>query len=308
MSRNQYNPHEVMSRFIPRNHIGLGNMRTAGYYDKLSEWCMARFEWEGIPESIDVRFIEKQLYYGGLVVLYWDGRYDDWVMAAASPSGPLDLYGNATYYTTYAPPPYVSLQLPKEECVAVWGTNSRRGIADQMLDFAARLGDVTTTLEILTKNLRVTKIITCPEGQKQTYANLLRDWDQGAPVIFGYPELNYDNVISTLDMQIQPAYLEQTRKEWQHLWREALTFMGITSVDETKKERLVADEASSRDGQVIAARNSFNKPRQQAVEEMNRRFGLNVSVKWAFDENVIPDLTYKAETNAAENGKAGLNV
>lgn len=41
---------------------------------------------------------------------------------------------------------------------------------------------------------------------------------------------------------------------------------------------------------------------------MNRKFGLNVSVKWAFDENVIPDLTYKAETNAAENGKAGLNV
>ena len=60
MSRNQYNPHEVMSRFIPRNHIGLGNMRTAGYYDKLSEWCMARFEWENLPESIDVRFVEKQ--------------------------------------------------------------------------------------------------------------------------------------------------------------------------------------------------------------------------------------------------------
>ena len=66
-------------------------------------------------------------------------------------------------------------------------------------------------------------------------------------------------------------------------WNEALTRMGISSVNTVKKERMITDEVARAQGGTIASRYSRLEMRKQACEQINRMFGLNISVEYRDD-------------------------
>lgn len=67
----------------------------------------------------------------------------------------------------------------------------------------------------------------------------------------------------------------------QSILRECMTFLGIENANMDKKERLVADEVSANNQQVIASRNIWLSERKKAIEELNKKFHLNASVEFA---------------------------
>jgi len=287
--KKEQNFNDAYTRFLPRNYAATQNSRAIGFFDKLYEWAMARVEWQGMPEEIDRRYVEDTLLWGGLAVFYFDPLLGQFVCLSATPSGREDMYGNAIEFITNPRGAFLQRTLSIHECVPIWGTNSRAGIVDNLMDFAERLAAIDTTLDLLVKSMRITRVITCPEGQRQTYINLMKEHADGTPVIFGYDTLDLA-AVQALDMRIEPDLLPRIRHEFNQVWRNAMTFMGVTSVNEDKAERLVADEASGQDGQVIIARNSFIQPRKLAAEQINDRFGLSLEPKWCFDPSAIPDL------------------
>ena len=76
-------------------------------------------------------------------------------------------------------------------------------------------------------------------------------------------------------------------------WYEALTFLGVDSVNEEKKERLVSAEVER--GNSIAAMYRYTRlnARKFACQQINQMFGLNIDVEYQnidisdfqFDEN-----------------------
>ena len=73
------------------------------------------------------------------------------------------------------------------------------------------------------------------------------------------------------------------------IWNEALTYLGITNINITKKERLITDEVTRNQGGTVASRYSRINARQQACKKINELFGLNVSFDFREDVNVIDD-------------------
>lgn len=295
--RSGQNPYDAYSRFLPRKKQSAQAARAIGYFDKLYEWYMARVEWEGMPKEIDRRYVEDALAWGGLVVFYFDPRLGEFVCLSATQTNALDMYGNPTEFLTNPRGAYSPVRLSIDDCVPIWGTNSRVGVIDNLMDFAERLGSIDTTLDIVVQGMRVTRVITCPEEQRHTYTQIMREQSDGTPVIFGYDSLDI-SAITALDLKIDPNILPRLRHEFNQVWRSAMTFMGITSVNEDKAERLVADEASGQDGQVLISRNSFIQPRKLAADEINRKFNLDVRPKWCFDPESIPDLLLTEEAGA----------
>jgi len=60
--------------------------------------------------------------------------------------------------------------------------------------------------------------------------------------------------------------------------------LGLNNANQDKKERLVTDEVSANDEQVMASRNIHLKARKTAADKINKMFGLNINVK--FDDMV----------------------
>ena len=61
------------------------------------------------------------------------------------------------------------------------------------------------------------------------------------------------------------------------IWNEAMTFLGVKNNGAEKRERLVAEEADGSDD-VEAMRFVMLNARQQACNQINEMFGLDISV------------------------------
>ena len=60
------------------------------------------------------------------------------------------------------------------------------------------------------------------------------------------------------------------------IWNEALTYLGISNINITKKERLITDEVTRNQGGTIASRYSRLQSRREACKKINGMFGLDI--------------------------------
>lgn len=258
------------------------------YQRMLTEWTMTRFKWEDLPDTIDARFLEMELFYKGVVLFYRDEDYERHLAVRAALMGPTNMYDNPTKFRTIDMPTYQGKDLLPSEAVPIWGSYSRIPARDVVLVYARRLAELDVTLETNARNMRINKFVVAEEGERMTITNALRQMDEGQPAVFMRSGYNLTDSIHALDLGLHPQTIETVRLEKNQVWNECMTMLGITNTNQDKKERMVSAEATGSDGQVLAARNSAMKPRMEAADQINKLFNLNVSVKWDLNPAVLP--------------------
>lgn len=266
------------------------------YRRQLMGKCLSRFTWEGLPNGIDPRFIEATIFNNGYSVFYFDTLFEMFMAMPATISGPLDIQDNPTGYRITRNGVY-SREVSAFDSVCIWGNQVREPEIDLVISYAARLAQIDRTIEIDLLNERNPMIVACSQDQRLTIQNLISKIYDGEPVVWGTENLSMDNLANT--MGVFPLnqnagtgavssikHMESKSK----IWGEALTMLGIMNVNSEKRERMVVEEAAANSGQVLASRESFMKPRQLACEQINKKFGLDVSCSWAVDDNASPNL------------------
>jgi hypothetical protein len=214
----------------------------------------------------------------------------------ATISGPLDIQDNPTGYRVTRNGVY-SRDVPASESVCIWGNQIRVPEIDVVLSYAARLAQIDRTIEIDLLNERNPMIVACSQDQRLTVQNLISKIYDGEPVVWGTENLAVDNLASMIGVfplnQNAGAGAVSSIKHMESkakIWGEALTMLGIMNVNSEKRERMVVEEAAGNSGQVLASRESFMKPRQLACEQINDKFGLQISCEWAVDDNAAPNM------------------
>ena len=266
------------------------------YRRQLMGKCISRFTWEGLPNGIDPRFIETTIFNNGYSVFYYDSFFEMFMAMPATISGPLDIQDNPTGYRVTRNGVY-SRDVSAEESVCIWGNQVRVPEIDVVLSYAARLAQIDRTIEIDLLNERNPMIVACSQDQRLTVQNLISKIYDGEPVVWGTENLAVDNISSMIGVfplnQNAGAGAVSSIKHMESkakIWGEALTMLGIMNVNSEKRERMVVEEAAGNSGQVLASRESFMKPRQLACEQINEKFGLQISCEWAVDDNAAPNM------------------
>lgn len=266
------------------------------YRRQLMGKCISRFTWEGLPNGIDPRFIETTIFNNGYSIFYYDSFFELFMAMPATISGPLDIQDNPTGYRVTRNGVY-SRDVPASESVCIWGSQIRVPEIDIVLSYAARLAQIDRTIEIDLLNERNPMIVACSQDQRLTVQNLISKIYDGEPVVWGTENLAVDNLAAMIGVfplnqnagtgaVSSIKHMESKAK----IWGEALTMLGIMNVNSEKRERMVVEEAAGNSGQVLASRESYMKPRQLACEQINEKFGLQVSCEWAVDDNAAPNM------------------
>lgn len=266
------------------------------YRRQLMGKCISRFTWEGLPNGIDPRFIETTIFNNGYSIFYYDSFFELFMAMPATISGPLDIQDNPTGYRVTRNGVY-SRDVSAAESVCIWGNQIRVPEIDVVLSYAARLAQIDRTIEIDLLNERNPMIVACSQDQRLTVQNLISKIYDGEPVVWGTENLAVDNLASMIGVfplnQNAGAGAVSSIKHMESkakIWGEALTMLGIMNVNSEKRERMVVEEAAANSGQVLASRESFMKPRQLACEQINEKFGLQISCEWAVDDNAAPNM------------------
>lgn len=263
----------------------MNNRTYIQYYNRLMELAISQFEWKNLPTQnaekpgIDERFLELTLFADGWCVFFED-EVLGYLALQATISGNLNVYRIPTKRRAYAVNGYQK-ELDNLNSVCVFNNYLHE---NSMLDvemFAKRLYNIDRIIDVNVNSQKTPYIITCDENSVLTAKNFYKQVDGNEQAIFGQKNL------SGIDFKVlktdAPFVADKLYNLKAQIWNEALTYLGISNTNVTKKERMNTDEVNRSLGGTLASRNGRLAMRRKACEEINNMFGLNVSVD--FREN-----------------------
>lgn len=246
------------------------------YVRIISELCMNRFKWVGLPTTIDERYLELQLFKTALVVFFKHPDNDRFLALNASGAGPVNMYDNPTHFQVTAPT--INMKLTGSECVPIYANYLRIPDWDIVLTYARKLADIDRTIEITVENMRQTRILIADENVRHSWIQILNQIRTGKPIVLGAPGLNPDAVTS-IDNSVHPETLPNLLVARSKMWADCMTMLGVNNnASQDKKERLVEGEVEANDEQISATRNIALNARRMAAAQINTMFDLTVSV------------------------------
>lgn len=258
-------------------NLGLNKISYLDYFERLVELSLSVFEWKNLPDTVDVRFLEMGLFRDGKMLFFKDEVTNEFYCMRTMIGGTMSNYNIPNQRTAYAPNGYQN-KLDEKNSVIIFNNLTHTPSVLWCLDYARRLQNIDRTIDVNVNAQKTPVLILCNENQEYTMKQVYSKYEGNEPVIFGNDKFNDDNV-TTLSTQA-PFLCDRLYELKTSLWNEALTYIGIPNVTEEKKERLIVDEVKRSQGGAIASRFAKLGARQQACDEINRMFGLNISVDY----------------------------
>ena len=272
------------------------NFRT--YFDLLLNKVSSLFIWKNLPETVDERFLEFQLLlHGKCCFVPIDGNY---YVLDGNIGGEPNCYYEPTKWIVANPvlgsktvtirDKYGSHDVSKVDGILIGNSDTdyeslglQSGIAGLMYQTAGLLADNISSLNIAQINGRLsTLFVGDSEELARTGEKILQDIYSGKP----YKILTEDLVEK---FSITPASnnginntLMSLIEAHQYILAQFFQEIGVSANYNMKRERLNTAEVEMNNGALD--NNIFNmlKNRQQAVERINEKFGLDITVELNF--------------------------
>lgn len=265
------------------------------YVQRLTELAIAMFDWQGLPDSVDARFLELTLFCDGQAVFFKDedltldniadadetedndGTY---LALQVTATAPLDIYHIPIRRRAYSANGY-NKQLDNTNSVIIYNNLVHTNNIQDVIMFANRLYELDRIIEVNAKAQKTPVLLQGTEQQRLVLLNLYKEFDGNAPVIFGDKNLDL-NSLKAITTQA-PYVADKLYQLKTQIWNEALTYLGISNVSFQKKERMVQDEVIRSQGGTIASRYSRLQSRRDACDRINKMFGLHISCDFRED-------------------------
>lgn len=274
------------------------------YLFRLKEYAINCFEWINLPDTVDARFIENELFDQGRINFFKDKNLG-YLCLPVNESGPINIYNEPTKKYIYASDGF-SRKRNISNSVTIYNNFLRTPTFTTVNLYAIRLAEVQRTIDTNMLAQKTPVVIICPENERLAFKNIYNQVKSNRPAIWGTSELNLDNyrVLNT-----QAPYVVDKLTLYKHdLWNECMTFLGVNNANQDKKERLVESEVGANDEQIEQARFNMLDARKQACKKINEMFGLDIDVKFRNDDvekayqldkiyQMFPDLVDSTELN-----------
>lgn len=252
----------------------LNNAVYIDYYKRLRLLALSMFEWSGLPDSMDSRFLEKVLYENGLACFCYDDSLG-WLSLRCLPSDYLNVYDLANRYKAYGTGYEKTFE--KDSIVLVRNNLDEIPTINTIHLFAMRLFEAERSIEVNVKAQKTPVLIKCSDKQRLTLKNVYAKYEGNEPVIFGDKDLDVEEF--TVLKTDAPFIADKLTEYKRNIWSEALSFLGVNNVPAEKGERLLKDEVNSNNQLIQLSAETMLLTRKKAAEEFNSKFGFNVSVK-----------------------------
>lgn len=256
----------------------------ATYYSRLRNLACTMFKWDNLPDTVNERFLEETLFLRGFAVFFNDPNKGYLTLGCALEG--LNVYNDPVYIRPIANS-FSFPQIPADECVLIRNTPDMFPTVITTMQYAKELYDLDLSIDINVKAQRTPILILTDQKQKATAQAVYQKYSGNTPVIYGQKDtfdVNSFRVLKT-DAPFVAGSLQDIKIT---KYNEYLSFLGIGMTDE-KRERRLTDEVEPFKQQANALANIGLSQRQEAAKQINKLFGLNVSVRLATEAMYVTE-------------------
>lgn len=278
----------------------LNNATFRQYYHRLVELSISMFEWKNLPDTVDPRFLELTLFTDGQAVFFED-EVMGYLCLQNILGGQFDVYRIPVDRRAYAVNGYQK-RLDNTDSVIIWNNYLH---TNSMLDvqmFSKRLYNLDRAIDVNANAQKTPILLLCDESERLSLENIYMQYNGNMPVIKAQKSIN-PNAFTVLNTDA-PYVADKLYQLKTQIWNEALTYLGISNINITKKERLITDEVTRNQGGTIASRHSRLQSRREACKKINDMFGLDIWCDYREDFQEIEEAedTIKGDPNSDGGG------
>lgn len=263
------------------------------YFNRLKELAISMFEWKNLPSSVDPRFLELTLFNDGQCLFFKD-EVMGYLTLQCTIGGQFNVYRVPTNRRAYATNGYQN-NLDETNSVIIYNNMLRENTIEVVDMFAKRLYDLDSIIDVNANAQKTPVLITCDETQRLTLQNIYMQYTGNQPVIYGNKNLDVNGIKV---LKTDAPYIGQMIYELKiNVWNEALSYLGISTVNNVKRERLITDEVQRNLGGTYASRYSRMNMRKEACKNINKMFGLNIDIDYRQDYSELVEKADSPENN-----------
>ena len=242
------------------------------YYNQFMLLALNMFEWENLPDGIETRHIEKPLIEYGYSFFYNDDEYG-FVCLPCTITG-FNIYNEPTRVQINNQIIHKSMDI--DEGVLILNNDLRTGLYPIIINYASRLSEIETSINTNIFQQKFPFIVECSKDNEYSVRQMLKNIHENEPYILVKKKLDLMDI--KIDDLSVPYVADKLLDDKKKIESELLTLFGLNNVAD-KKERLIVDEANANNDYINRNVDLLYKNRQLACNEINKKFGLNISVK-----------------------------
>lgn len=276
------------------------NMRTYLFWiDYITGLATNMFKWEGLPDTIDPRFLEMTLIHSGVGIYFNNdvpqpeyfldvGR----VFCQTTYGIELDIYNYPIYRDAWANNGFFKAMLTPADSVLIFNNRTHTPDIDAIELFARRFTMLDRAMDTNVNGQKFPYLIRATNKQRLTLQNVYMELDGNQPCIVVDKDLDPDS-ISVLSTN-SPYVTDKLEVQKHSLFNNLLTYFGIENANQDKRERMVANEVNSNYGVVEASRNIRLQSRRDALPKIKDIFGDEITVTYNSDLPTILNMGMEA--------------
>lgn len=234
------------------------------------------FEFQNMPDFIDIPFLNKTLVRDGSIAFF----KDDVLGLLALPyvnQGLLDVYDRPLNIQVHSPSGYIK-DLKQGEFVIMYDNNGRYPIYLDILQYSERLAMFQRVMDINIAQQKTPRFWKTKSEKEKSIRDMINNVDGFENLVITYEDIDLDD--TTLVMQPAPYISDKVDLNKDKIYNEFLRLIGIANLSFQKKERNIKDEVQAMQGGTIASRFSRYEPRKKAIDMINKKFNLDIKVKY----------------------------
>lgn len=262
-------------------------------FDKFRLVAMNEWVWEGLPDGILPRHIEKLLFSRGMAA-FFKAPGMSFMCLECDPGGRVNVYGDATAYRVHGF--NYKKYLKAEDCVIIRNNLLALPSESFVMHYVNKLSEAERTMDVNVKSCKTPVIFACDDKDVLTFKRIFQEVDGNTPAIFADRNLNLDSITAYMTgvKFIGNELMDYKRS----VESDLLTFLGQNNTPVDKKERLITDEAEANNQLIDSFAELQLEARLMACKEINEKYGLGVTVS---RRGKLVDKVDKSETEGNRN-------
>lgn len=272
----------------------ISNFKTVNLYRK-EYLALAEnvFQFKNLDtEFLDLSYVNKQLVNTGSIAFFMDEVLGLLALPFVN-MGKLDLYGRPIDIEVIGKNGYTRF-LKKGEYVIMYDNQSRQPLLYDILQYAERTAMIQRTIDINIKQQRTSRFWKTKTENKKSIEDMIDGVESNDDCIVTYDNFDLDE--TTCNLVPAPYVADKLSEQKDKIWNEFLRLIGVANQSFQKRERNIKDEVFISQAGTIASRYNRFESRRIAVEQINKKWNLNIEVEY-YDGLPTTILNYEGGEN-----------
>lgn len=252
----------------------LNNRQYYEVFNRVVNIALSRFKWNGLPDTCRPNILEETLLFYGCALFFFDENLG-YAHTPVELPGPPNIYYESTVRMAHSFEYHESYGL--DNSVLIKANYCMYPDYLTIWNYTPKIANAIRAIDVHLETLKRPFLVSCEEKEKTSVQKAINKIADNEIAVVG------QKIGDTVKLEVQQltnaSYLTDMWATVKNYLNQVYSALGVRNSYTNKRERMITSEAEGEGNAIRHTLESELEMRQRACDEINDKYGLNISVE-----------------------------